>query len=74
MKFKKCIVYIMTAVMSMNLWTNTSFAASFNHVNKVLTVMNEETLVGNDVPLLNIRLIDDLEVDAIFYVELTGNG
>ncbi len=72
MKFKKCIVYIMTAVMSMNLWTNTSFAASFNHVNKVLTVMNEETLVGNDVPLLNIRLIDDLEVDAIFYVELTG--
>lgn len=58
--------------MSISLWTNTYYAASFNHVNKVLTVMNNEILMGNEAPLLSITLIDELEENAIFYVELTG--
>ncbi|MBP3887776.1 MAG: copper amine oxidase N-terminal domain-containing protein [Cellulosilyticum sp.] len=72
MIFKKYTAYLMAAVMSVSLWSNTYYAASFNHVNKVLTVVSGETLIGSEAPLLNIRLIDELEVGAIFYVELTG--
>ena len=67
MIFKKYTAYLMAAVMSVSLWSNTYYAASFNHVSKVLTVVNGETLIDSEAPLLNIRLMDVLEVGAIFY-------
>ena len=47
-------------------------AASFNHVDRVLTVMQGEKLQGSEMPYLGITLIDELEQNAIFYLDITG--
>lgn len=72
MTLKRSIAYLMIVAMLLGKVPNTYYAASFNHVNKVLTVMNGETLLAGEAPILNISLIDELEEGAIFYIELAG--
>ena len=72
MTLKKLTAYLLVFIMVIGLWPNTYEAASFNHVNKVLTVMNEEILIGNEAPILSMTLIDNIEEGAIFYIELSG--
>ena len=72
MTLKRITAYLMIVVMLMVTWPNTYYAASFNHVNKVLTVMNGETLSPDEAPILSMTLVNTLEENAIFYIELTG--
>ncbi|MBE6023692.1 MAG: hypothetical protein E7231_10750 [Cellulosilyticum sp.] len=72
MKLKKSIVtFLIAGLVTMGM-PSTYQAASFNHMNKVLTVMPNEVLDENQASILSIRLIDELEENAIFYLDLTG--
>ena len=72
MTHKRKTAYLLILVMLVTLLPHTYYAASFNHVNKVLTVMANEILTSDEAPILSLYLIDELEENAIFYLELSG--
>lgn len=72
MRIKRYLMNLMTiGLIALSLQT-TYEAASFNHIDRVLTVMQGEKLQGTEVPYLGITLIDELEQNAIFYLDITG--
>lgn len=72
MKLRKWMLEILMICQIMFLFPTTYEAASYNHINKVLTVLEGESLSQETAPLLAIRLIDELEEGALFYLDVTG--
>lgn len=72
MTIKKNLAYILIIIICFWLIQLDSFGASSNRVTKVLTVMEQETLTGESVPNLVIKVLDPLEEGAIFYIHLEG--
>ena len=72
MKIKRYLMNLMTIGLIALSLQPTYQAASFNHVDRVLTVMPGEKLQGSEMSYLGITLIDELEQNAIFYLDITG--
>lgn len=74
MQLRRSLVYLMTLSLIILSLPSTHEAASFNHVDRVLTVMQGEVLGAGDAPVLKMTLLDELEEHALFYIDLTGGS
>ena len=72
MTLKRSTAYLLVLVMLVTLMPHTYYAASWNYTNKVLTVMNDEKILLDEAPILSMKLMNALEENAIFYLELMG--
>lgn len=72
MIIRKTIAYLVVMMWCLGLLPITSYTASSNRINKVLTVMEDEKLLGENAPQLIVVLSDPLEEGDIFYLELSG--
>lgn len=72
MTLKRGTAYLLVLVMLVTLMPHTYYAASWNYTNKVLTVMNGEKISLDEAPILSMKLMNPLEENAIFYLELVG--
>ena len=69
---RKIIAYLLMMIFCLGLLPSRSYAASSNRINKVLTVMEDEILLGENAPQLIMVLSDPLEEGDIFYLDLSG--
>ena len=67
MTLKRSTAYLLVLVMLVTFMPHTYYAASWNYTNKVLTVMNGEKILLDEAPILNMKLMNPLEENAIFY-------
>ena len=75
MKEKQKLAYCLIIIMIVSLSPHFSYGASWNRINKVITVMEQEAISAEDAPELIIDLVDELEVGDLFYLQLSGpNG
>lgn len=72
MIIRKTIAYLVVMMLCLGVLPITSYTASSNRINKVLTVMEDEKLLGENAPQLIVVLSDPLEEGDIFYLELSG--
>lgn len=72
MNKKQKLAYCLIIIMIISLVPHFSRGASWNRINKVITVMEQEVISAEDAPELIIDLVDELEVGDLFYLQLSG--
>ena len=69
---KQKLACFLVVVIVISLLPNFSMGASWNRINKVVTVMEKEKILWAEAPELIIELVDELEVGDLFYLKLSG--
>lgn len=72
MKKKQKLAYCLIITMIISLVPHFSQGASWNRINKVITVMEQEVISAVEAPQLIIDVVDELEVGDLFYLQLSG--
>lgn len=72
MTVRKNIIYLLIITLCLGVLPIKNYAASSNRINKVLTVMENEIVSGENSPWLIMMLLDTLEEGDIFYLNLSG--